>query len=281
MKKILLSVALVATSFGSNSQIIVNGDFEAAVTSPLPGIGQTAGWGNGIFVAETTSPYAGLQSAKLETIYSPDLAALIAWESDTLPGIIIQTVNGPINNPANLQVSFAYKYTRVASDTGIVIVQLLDTVLVGDTDDIIRYQGFVEFTATTSNWATMALDLFAFAPGTVNRFVIVAFSSYNAVASPGTTLWVDNFTTGYLGIEENEVATVVVYPNPATDVLNIKMNENATSVSIIGMDGKVISTESVNSNLVTVNVSNLVSGVYFYEVVAANGTVIRNTFVKQ
>lgn len=82
------------------------------------------------------------------------------------------------------------------------------------------------------------------------------------------------------GVDENSMSASV-YPNPAADVLNIKLTENATSVSILGMDGKVISTESVNSNLVAVNVSNLVSGVYFYEVVAENGTVIRNTFVKK
>lgn len=82
------------------------------------------------------------------------------------------------------------------------------------------------------------------------------------------------------GVNENTI-NASVYPNPANDVLNIKLTENATSVSILGMDGKVISTESVNSNLVAVNVSNLVSGVYFYEVVAENGTVVRNTFVKK
>jgi hypothetical protein len=86
--------------------------------------------------------------------------------------------------------------------------------------------------------------------------------------------------TNVLGIEENSME-VSVYPNPATDVLNIQLTENASSVSVMGMDGKVISTESVNSNSIAVNVSDLVAGVYFYEVVAENGTVVRNTFVKK
>jgi hypothetical protein len=86
--------------------------------------------------------------------------------------------------------------------------------------------------------------------------------------------------TNVAGIEENSME-VSVYPNPATDVLNIQLTENASSVSILGMDGKVISTQVVNANTATVNVSNLVSGVYFYEVVAENGTIVRNTFVKK
>jgi hypothetical protein len=86
--------------------------------------------------------------------------------------------------------------------------------------------------------------------------------------------------TNVAGIEENSME-VSVYPNPATDVLNIQLTENASSVSVLGMDGKVISTQVVNENSTTVNVSNLVSGVYFYEVVAENGTIVRNTFVKK
>jgi hypothetical protein len=109
--------------------------------------------------------------------------------------------------------------------------------------------------------------------------VYVAFRHHNCT---------DNFAfiiddvkiTNVAGVEENSME-VSVYPNPATDVLNIQLAENASSVSVLGMDGKVISTQVVNANTATVNVSNLVSGVYFYEVVAENGTIVRNTFVKK
>ena len=47
------------------------------------------------------------------------------------------------------------------------------------------------------------------------------------------------------------------------------------------MDGKVISTEVINANTAAVNVSNLVSGVYFYEIATENGSLVRNTFVKK
>lgn len=112
--------------------------------------------------------------------------------------------------------------------------------------------------------------------------VYIAFRHFNVTDMYGLVLddVVVTGTTSGAGINENTISASV-FPNPATDVLNIKLTENATSVSILGMDGKVISTESVNSNVVAVNVSNLVSGVYFYEVVAENGTVIRNTFVKK
>jgi hypothetical protein len=81
-------------------------------------------------------------------------------------------------------------------------------------------------------------------------------------------------------LSENELIASV-YPNPASDVLNIKLKANATSVSIISMDGKVVSTQNVSSNTVAVDLSNVLAGAYIYEIVAENGTVIRNTFVKK
>ena len=82
------------------------------------------------------------------------------------------------------------------------------------------------------------------------------------------------------GVNANEV-NASVFPNPAVDVLNINLSENATSVAVLGMDGKVISKEVVSSNAIAVNVADLVSGVYFYEVTTENGSIVRNTFMKK
>jgi hypothetical protein len=83
-----------------------------------------------------------------------------------------------------------------------------------------------------------------------------------------------------VGLTENEIVASV-YPNPASDVLNINLKANATSVSIISMDGKVVSTQNVTSNTVAVDLSTVLAGAYIYEIVAENGVVIRNTFVKK
>jgi hypothetical protein len=278
MKKLLLSVAVVAASFASNAQILVNGDFEAAINSPLPGVSQTTGWGTGIFSPETTTPFAGTKSAKLETVNSPQLNQALGWGSDTITGLILQTVNGVIANPADLSISFAYKYTRVASDTGIVIVNLYDTLAAGDADDVLLYQAFAEFTASTSAWGNMTIPVTANpqATGTVNQFYFVAVASNNAVASPGTTLWLDNITTGFVGVEENEVISASVYPNPATDVLNIKMDEEVASVVITALDGKVVATE----NSTSINISGLNTGMYLYTITGVSGNIATGNFVK-
>ena len=82
-----------------------------------------------------------------------------------------------------------------------------------------------------------------------------------------------------VSIEENSL-TVGVYPNPAADVLNVTSSNELSTVTIIGMDGKVISTSDVNGSNASIEISTLNAGVYFYEVLTVDGT-IRNTFVKK
>jgi len=279
MKKLLLSVAIIVASFSSNAQLIVNGDFEAAATPLIPGVATTTlGWDTGLYTMETSGAFAGTQSCKLTTIVNATVAGQIGSPSDSIPGFAQQIKNGAISNPENLSISFAYKFTRVASDTGVVIVNLVDTLLAGDGDDVVLFQGFAEFTATTSAWGTMTIPVVAIsgATGTVNQFYIVAVSSNNALPSPGTTLWLDNVTTGFVGIDENEVISASVYPNPATDVLNIKMNEEVASVVITALDGKTVATETSAS----INISGLNSGMYLYTITSVSGKVAKGNFVK-
>jgi hypothetical protein len=87
-----------------------------------------------------------------------------------------------------------------------------------------------------------------------------------------------NFSSG-AGLEENNLS-VSVYPNPTNSVLNIKTTSAANHVSIISMDGKVVAESNLNGLTGSINVAELVNGVYFYEVTSSNGAVIRNTFVK-
>ena len=83
-----------------------------------------------------------------------------------------------------------------------------------------------------------------------------------------------------LGLTESTISAKV-YPNPASTVLNVNTSGVATSVSILSLDGKVISNTLMNSTSTVVDVADLTAGVYFYEIVAEDGSVVRNTFVKK
>ena len=73
--------------------------------------------------------------------------------------------------------------------------------------------------------------------------------------------------------------TLSVYPNPATDVLNISLS-NGTSietVNIYNVSGKLVNNTKLNGN--QIDISQLNNGVYMVEVLTANGT-FKTKFVK-
>jgi hypothetical protein len=132
-------------------------------------------------------------------------------------------------------------------------------------------------TIAAAGLLTRSVSISAFA--NMNN-VYVAFRHHNC--TDFFALLVDDvkITNAVLDVEEN-IMEVSVYPNPAIDELNINLSQNASSISIKGMDGKVISIHSLTGNSASLNISNLVSGVYICEVVAENGNLSHTTFIKK
>jgi hypothetical protein len=81
-----------------------------------------------------------------------------------------------------------------------------------------------------------------------------------------------------VGIEAKTAKSFSVFPNPATDVLNISSSEEVTTVSVLSLDGKVVSTTTNNKQ---VDVSKLRTGVYIYEVTTVSGEKVINKFMKK
>lgn len=71
--------------------------------------------------------------------------------------------------------------------------------------------------------------------------------------------------------------STVIYPNPATDVVNIESKENIISVEIIGLTGQKL----MNSTAKQINVSHLNKGIYIVKVQLANGNVETHKLVKK
>jgi hypothetical protein len=75
------------------------------------------------------------------------------------------------------------------------------------------------------------------------------------------------------GIGENEKIGVLMFPNPATRVFNIKSDHEILSVELISLMGQRISLEQVNADNHQINVSDLPTGVYIIKVETGNGAV--------
>ena len=90
---------------------------------------------------------------------------------------------------------------------------------------------------------------------------------------------------GEVGIDENNSATTInVFPNPANEVLNIHISSKSlenTLLNIVDISGKTVQTVTLNgSNQISVSLEGINAGVYFIEMVNANGKLVKK-FIKK
>src|SRR5690554_229978 len=84
------------------------------------------------------------------------------------------------------------------------------------------------------------------------------------------------FVTGALSTEEIEQATLKVYPNPATDVLNF--SEKLDNIEVYAMDGSKIMTVPSSEKI---DVAHLAKGTYLIKAKNASGKNTQGTFIKK
>jgi hypothetical protein len=76
--------------------------------------------------------------------------------------------------------------------------------------------------------------------------------------------YVVNLTSG-VGIDENPLAIVQVYPNPAQDILMIDLKdlENVSNIEILDLQGKQVQTLSkIQKGINTMHIENFKAGIY-------------------
>ena len=75
----------------------------------------------------------------------------------------------------------------------------------------------------------------------------------------------------------------VVYPNPATNFVNISLtqNLNANKFEIFDITGKLILFKQLKSSLTTINITDLSKGLYFYRIKNNDKTIDTGKFIKQ
>jgi len=64
--------------------------------------------------------------------------------------------------------------------------------------------------------------------------------------------------------------TIMMYPNPATDQLNIKAEEVISSVSIYDISGSLVLSEKCNNQNISISISQMASGIYIINIETKN-----------
>jgi hypothetical protein len=111
---------------------------------------------------------------------------------------------------------------------------------------------------------------------------------FSALPTADVTLYLDNiyFSKPESNTVKEEIfSTFNVYPNPATDVINIDLSAKSGiihSFQITNISGQTVASQEVNSPVVSqaVNITNLTAGVYFIKVNAEQGVFTQRVIVK-
>ena len=250
-----------------------------------------------------------LTAATAQVYSASDSTAFSAWTSVDLDGDGFEFAAAEVNGMSCVSYSYDNAGPAALTPNNIFISPVID--LTTSTNSMLNF----DVTAIDQGWLAenyavyVVTDLAAITTGTFptavqeetisETGVLTKNINISAIADGQSSIYVvlrhfnctDNFGVGFtnfsvsgdLASVENEGSLEVLsaYPNPTTDVLNITLNENVSTVSILSLDGKVISTENVNANTASLNVSNLSTGIYFYEVITTEGNRLRNKFVKK
>jgi len=137
--------------------------------------------------------------------------------------------------------------------------------------------------ASTYTWTSFTpTQSIVVSPSTNTNYTVIGTNSIGCIASAVITQSVSTCT----GINNNNSVKIVnkVYPVPASDILNVELenvNENSNlTVNIYSVEGRNVFSEKFdNTNKLTVDVSNLATGMYVLEIVSDNSKSTKNIIV--
>ena len=89
--------------------------------------------------------------------------------------------------------------------------------------------------------------------------------------------WVVDVVTG---INENAFNNTQIYPNPATDVVNVKSDLQITNVKVYNNTGQIVSNEQVNSKFFQLNTSQYETGIYFFQIETNEGVISKRIIIQ-
>lgn len=109
------------------------------------------------------------------------------------------------------------------------------------------------------------------AGATNQELLVTTVGSYAVqVTKNGCTVTSDCFEVTTLSNTQFDIAKLVYYPNPVTDVLAISHTETISSIQVYDITGRVLRNINANTNEVKIDMSNMPASVYIVKVIMEN-----------
>lgn len=97
-------------------------------------------------------------------------------------------------------------------------------------------------------------------------------------ANGGTSDASESATAIVTGISEVE-NNIAIFPNPATDIVEISATQNITRIEVVSATGQIMHETEVNEESVSINVENLPSGTYFVRIFCNPDVIVKKLVV--
>jgi len=295
MKKITTTAVLLLLAVWSNAQAIPNGGFEAWTNNIIyedPNEWTTlnffSAFGLPVTVSSGTPAPEGSKYAHMETTGSEaigDTVAAIMFSGN----LNLATQTGALGFPVSSMANFLTgKYRYSANDGndlgagGLFFTKWNTATNMQDTVGI----GQLFFDTDQLTWTSFSIEVVPLSALVPDSCTIVFASSISDTPNPGAYLDLDDLQFSQTSSVKETTASkqFVIYPNPAEDVLNLDLTafgENTRlKVSIITMNGALVSNESMMSTLQTIDISTLPTGAYFIRVDDGQ-KILTNSFIKR
>jgi len=257
----------------------------------------TGGWftANGIStqpypdygVSKTTDRVDGLYAAKLVTGIVDGTVYGMGIDTTAILSTGFVTASGPIYgfpyNQRPLTLKFYYKYFPVndlREDTAriYVVLEKWDAIM-GDRTKIGK--GYLKLVDSVPNYTQGIINISYNSqdiPDTATIDITSSLSWFSKNTEEtgytkfiGSTLFIDKleFETG-AGISEESVSVKFnVYPNPASDIINLNISGNSNiglTLNIYDVMGALVKSETLKQNQQQINIGNLSNGIYMVEI---------------
>ncbi|MFT5970580.1 MAG: hypothetical protein ACI8ZO_001094 [Flavobacteriales bacterium] len=348
MKKVLLSLGVIATAFAATAQITVTSTnlpvmfdaFETATDSTNnenvinPGnAGANQSWDFSSVTAETITGTGFIDPASTDdaadfptATLAADFQGQMAYFRTSTDGMFLLGFGGgdfagkyePENTLIKMPVTFGDSY----SDNTSLNVDFEDTFT--GTHDSLRYARETERDVDVDAWGTVILPsssydalrlnieetntvriygkdstVLGWGDWTYDPILTESFGGGNAIVTnifqwytndvnvittlvdmvyqPDSVVVVPEFTYAYFtpqSINELPNATVSVYPNPASNMVTLELNEIVTGYAkVYNMNGQVVATQVMNGTSISIALDAIANGTYFVNIMDANGSV--------
>ena len=224
----LVSVSSDVTCINTN-----NGTIDLTIIGGVPPFNIT--WSNGAATEDISGLAAGTYSVTVT-----DSVAQSATLSDTVSSnpVFDNPIAGPITGPSSVQAWTNYNYSVPTS--------------AGSSFDWVLSGGVLLNAA--SNASSVQWNA-----GPTGQIFIYETDANGCVGSDSLEV-----SILFVGIDESNENSIVVYPNPVKDLLNIELPESFASpkISVIDIQGRTVMSVLSSSRSMSLDLSNLSSGNY-------------------